>query len=522
MSLREYIRKRDFTRTREPEGGKKSGRGKALRFVIQKHAASRLHYDFRLELGSVLKSWAVPKGIPLKQGEKRLAVEVEDHPLGYANFEGIIPKGDYGGGTVMLWDTGKYISLGGDPAHDLKKGKLHFALKGRKLAGEWTLVRFKHGGDNQWLLMKSGSDAKPVSKKRDDESALSKRSMERIAKDGDAKWHSGHAEKTPPALKFVEPMKAKFVATPPRGKEWIYELKFDGYRAIAIKNGSKVELLSRSNKDLSARFPDVIDSVASLKPDGLMLDGEIVALDEEGRSSFQLLQGLEMGTVRPPIIYYVFDVLYENGESLQDLPFTKRRARLQKILGAKGRGLIRISGEIHGDPHRLLEETGKHGLEGIVGKKSDSIYEAGRRSGAWIKLKSVNEQEFVIGGWTPPKGTRSHFGALLIGYFAKGNLHFAGKVGTGFDGTSLASLFKTLKPLQQPVSPFTNLPEKTPGRWGGNITPAEMKRCKWVKPELVCQIKFAEWTRDGKLRQPVFLGLRDDKAAHKVVRERPA
>lgn len=522
MSLREYIRKRDFKKTREPGGNTKGGRKVGALFVIQKHAASHLHYDFRLELGGVLKSWAVPKGIPFKQGEKRLAVEVEDHPLNYAHFEGIIPARQYGGGTVMIWDIGKYSPLGGNPATDLKKGKLHFSLDGSKLKGEWTLVRLKHGGERQWLLLKSGDDQKPVSKKRDDESAASKRSMERIAKDGDAEWRSGHAEKTAPAIKFIEPMKAKFVAVPPHAGGWIYELKFDGFRALAIKNGNRVELLSRSKKDLAARFPDVVEAVESLGQTNFMLDGEIVAQDEQGRSSFQLLQGLEMGTARPAIAYYVFDLLYEDGKDLCKLPLEERRKRLRKILPGKKQGLIHFSAEIQGDPRKLLAETKKLGLEGIIGKKARSVYEPGRRSGAWIKVKSVNEQEFVIGGWTPPKGARSHFGALLIGYFAKGKFHFAGKVGTGFDDALLSSLSKMLKPLQQSGSPFADLPEATPGRWGGNITRAEMKRCKWVKPTLVCQIKFAEWTRDGKLRQPVFLGLRDDKDARKVMRERAA
>ncbi|HWB57914.1 MAG TPA: DNA polymerase ligase N-terminal domain-containing protein, partial [Chthoniobacteraceae bacterium] len=302
MSLREYAGKRDFTRTREPAA--KNGKpGKHNLFVIQKHAASRLHYDFRLEVGGVLRSWAVPKGIPFANGEKHLAVEVEDHPLDYADFEGIIPKGQYGGGTVMVWDIGKYESLGGDPAHDLKQGKLHFALKGRKLQGEWTLVKLRRGEENQWLLMKSGGALKPVSKKRDDESALSKRTMKRIAAEGDAVWQSGHREKKAAVakLKFVEPMKAKFVEKPPHGKEWIYELKFDGYRAIAIKTGAKVALLSRSEKDLSDRFPDVAEAVKSLDVVNAILDGEIVALDSQGRSSFQLLQGLELGEARPPL-----------------------------------------------------------------------------------------------------------------------------------------------------------------------------------------------------------------------------
>lgn len=534
MSLREYVRKRDFTRTREP-AGKEAGKKQAAhhRFVIQKHAASHLHYDFRLEMDGTLKSWAVPKGVPYARSEKRLAMQVEDHPIAYAGFEGIIPKGEYGGGTVMVWDQGTYEPLSKHPLKDLEGGKLHFFLHGKKLNGEWILVRLRRGDDRQWLLMKGGENNKPVSKKRDDESAISGRTMAQIAGDRDAEWHSGRkktgAVKRKPQktvakkavkLKFIEPMKARFLADPPRTGDWVYELKFDGYRALALKNGDAVQLLSRNEKDLSGRFPDIVESVKTLPVENAILDGEIVALDPKGRSSFQLLQAMETGTARPPIVYYLFDLLTVDGKSFLKMPLAARKKRLGEICAAAA-GPIRYSGNIEGSPGRLLAEVRKHGLEGIIGKRSGSHYEPGARSGAWIKLKCVNEQEFVIGGFTPPGGTRTHFGALLVGYYERGKLHYCGKVGTGFNHAMLLALHRRMKDLPAAECPFANLPEKKEARWGQSITVAQMKRCTWVKPQLVCQVKFAEWTRDAKLRQPVFLGLREDKLAHKVIRERP-
>jgi bifunctional non-homologous end joining protein LigD len=490
-----------------------------MRFVIQKHDASRLHYDFRLELGGALKSWAVPKGVPFKKGEKRLAVQVEDHPLEYADFEGVIPEGQYGGGTVMVWDSGTYEGLGSNPRKDLAAGHFHFALHGNKLDGEWTLVRIKRAGEHDWLLIKSGEDARPVSKKKDDESSLSGRGMARIARERAAEWNSDR-EGTVAKLKFIPPMKATLVAKPPEHGDWLYELKFDGYRALALKTGGDVRLFSSNGKDLSARFPEIAEAVARLPASAAALDGEIVALDGEGRSSFQLLQALEIGEKRPPLAYYIFDLLHYDGANLLAKPLGERRKKLTALLRNAAEP-VRESAEIRGDPEKLLAEVRRRGLEGIVGKLRDSRYEPGRRSHSWIKLKSVAEQELVIGGYTPPEGTRLHFGALLIGYYQGKELRFAGKVGTGFNAALLKLLYEKMRGLHRSSCPFANLPEREQGRWAQNITPREMKRCHWVKPELVCQIRFAEWTQDGKLRHPVFLGLREDKKAIQVVRERP-
>jgi bifunctional non-homologous end joining protein LigD len=523
-SLAEYRAKRNFQKTAEP-AGRKEARTQD-RFVIQKHAASRLHYDFRLEVDGTLKSWAVPKGVPFAKGDKRLAVQVEDHPVEYGGFEGIIPKGQYGGGTVMLWDTGTFENLGGDAAADLAAGKLHFALKGKKLRGEWTLVRIHRGEGHEWLLIKSGADLKPISKKADDESCISGRTMAQIANQKDAAWQSNRAEKKKKlkpaaALTFISPMKATLVEEPPRHGHWLYELKFDGYRALALKSGAHVQLLSRNEKNFAEHYPEIVEGVAALDVHDAILDGEVVALQGNGVPSFQLLQGIETGATRPPLAFYVFDVLRHDGEDLTGQPLHERRARLEKIL-ATAEEPVRFSASLKGEPEKLLAEIKKRGLEGLIGKARDSRYEIGRRSSNWIKLKCVHEQEFVIGGHTPPEGTRKHFGALLVGVHEKGELRFAGKVGTGFNTKLLEAIYRKMRALDQEECPFANLPEKQQGRWVQNITPREMSRCHWVAPRMVCQVRFTEWTSDGKLRHPVFIGLREDKDPSEITREVPA
>jgi bifunctional non-homologous end joining protein LigD len=317
-------------------------------------------------------------------------------------------------------------------------------------------------------------------------------------------------------------MKPRLLESPPPAGDWVYELKFDGIRACAVKDGSKISLVSRNGNELRTRFPEIATAMKNLPVEECVIDGEIVALDEEGRSSFQLLQALELEERKSPIRYYVFDVLQLNGKSLLQLPLVQRKALLAKLC-EEVEDPIRYSGEISGDAKSLLSEVKRRGLEGLIGKLRDSIYEPGRRSGAWIKLKCVNEQEFVIGGYTPPGGARKHFGALLVGYYdgdrKHSGLHFAGKVGSGFTSKSLSTLYQKMREEERSDCPFVDLPSKQGGKWVQGITPAEMRRCTWVNPAFVCQIKFAEWTRDGKLRQPVFLGLREDKDAHQVTRE---
>ena len=586
MGLLEYKSKRDFRKTVEPKGGKplpKAVKG-ASRFVIQKHDARRLHYDFRLQMEGVLKSWAVPKGLPWRKGEKHLAVEVEDHPIEYETFEGVIPEGNYGAGTVMVWDQGKYHVYGEEPAKSLREGKLHLVLDGKKAKGEWTLVRIR-GRDNeknQWLILKTGADAKPISKKLEDRSVKTGRTMKQIASDRDAEWESNRKDETTstrstlrarikaaikkkgqdeivgqahrlrksadgnrsdrsttqrskssandrfdqliadlPSAKprFIEPMKAKLVDEPPKHGDWIYELKFDGFRAIGVKIDKKVSLISRNEKTLDARFPEIVNAMKNLPVRECVIDGEIVALDEEGRSSFQLLQALEMEGRKSPLRFYVFDLLQLDGKSLLQLPLEERKQLLTKLCESVG-DPIRYSGEIGGDAKSLLAEVKRRGLEGLIGKQRKSVYEPGRRSGAWIKLKCMNEQEFVIGGYTPPAGSRKHFGAILVGYYEDGSLKFAGKVGTGFTAKTLSILHKKFLEEERDDCPFVDLPAKQNGKWVQGITPSMMKKMHWVNPKFVAEIKFAEWTRDKKLRAPVFLGLREDKNAHEVTRER--
>jgi bifunctional non-homologous end joining protein LigD len=574
MGLAEYKRKRDFRKTAEPVGKPLPKKVKgASRFVIQKHAARRLHYDFRLEMEGVLKSWALPKGLPWKRGEKHLAVEVEDHPIEYEDFEGVIPEGQYGGGTVMVWDRGTYYVYGEQPLKSLREGKLHLLLDGKKAKGEWTLVRIRgrDGEKNQWLILKTGDDAKPISNKLDDESVKTGRTMKQIADARDAEWQSGRAEdqgptsqfkarireaikkkvKDEPVAKahplraakqgkrsgrltvaslpklpsakprFVEPMKAKLVEKPPATGNWIYELKFDGIRLIAMKDHEKVSLVSRNQNDLSARFSEVVDVVKGLPADECVIDGEVVALDEEGRSSFQLLQAREMEGRATTVYFYAFDLLQLDGKSLVSLPLEARKDLLENLCAGAGDPRIRYSGAIGGDANQLLKEVQRRGLEGIIGKLRNSVYEPGRRSGAWIKLKCVEEQEFVIGGYTPPQGARKHFGAVLVGYYKNRDLVFAGKVGTGFTTKSLAALHKKFRAEERAECPFVDLPSKQNGQWVLGITPSMMKKIHWINPKFVAEIKFAEWTREGKLRAPVFVGLRDDKKPGEVVREAP-
>jgi len=574
MALEEYKRKRDFKKTVEPAGGKPLPakiKG-ASRFVIQKHAARRLHYDFRLEMEGVLKSWALPKGLPWKRGEKHLAVEVEDHPIEYEDFEGIIPEGQYGGGTVMVWDRGNYRVYGEQPVKSLKEGKLHLVLDGEKAKDEWTLVRIRgrEGEKNQWLILKTGTDAKPISKKLEDHSVKTGRTMRQIAEARDAEWESGREADASPTSKFkarirdaikkkknhevveqsyrqpvgkrsnppgagrptienlsdlpsakarfVEPMKAKLVAKPPATGDWIYELKFDGIRLIGIKRDEKVSLLSRNQNELTERFPEIVEAIRILPVRECVIDGEVVALDEEGRSSFQLLQAREMEGRRSPVYFYAFDLLQIDGKNLLSLPLEARKSVLEKLCAGSG-DPIRYSGAIGGDAEQLLGEVKRRGLEGIIGKQRNSVYEPGRRSGAWIKLKCVSEQEFVIGGYTPPQGSRKYFGAILVGYYENKKLVFAGKVGTGFAAKSLSMLYKKFQKDARGDCPFVDLPSKQNGQWVQDITPSMMRKMRWVNPVFVCEIKFAEWTRDKKLRAPVFLGLREDKNPGEVVRE---
>jgi bifunctional non-homologous end joining protein LigD len=574
-NLGRYHAKRDLAVSGEPAGGKLKGRvGEVRRFVIQKHDATRLHYDFRLEMDGVYRSWAVPKGLPTTPGDRALAVEVEDHPLEYGNFEGIIPAGNYGAGSVMLWDRGHYTVSGVAPERAYREGKMHLALAGEKCLGEWTLVRMhSRPGDKHtnWLVIKNNSPAHraAMTGTQRDLSVLSHRSMDEIA--GDVKPAKRSARIKPPPrrvkntgglpsprankrrspkrsgsnprpvaarergttavakknslprtrgnlapAKFILPMKALSVDEVPRGK-WRLEIKLDGYRAVAVINEGKVELWSRNRKPLTADYPEVVAALDQIRCRNAVIDGEIVALDERGHSRFQLMQN-RGNNGRVPIVYYVFDLLHHDGRSLLDTPIEERQMALEVLVG-KGSEALRFSPVFEIAPGKLLAEVRKKGLEGIIAKMPGSFYEPDRRSGAWLKCKVHGEQEFVIGGFTAPKNSRQYFGAILIGYYKDGRLEYAGKVGSGFDTARLAALHREFVKRQIGQCPFANLPAARKPRFGVGMTAAAMKHVTWVKPELVAQVQFTEWTADGSLRHPVFLGLRDDKRAREVVRE---
>jgi bifunctional non-homologous end joining protein LigD len=559
ISLARYNAKRNFHVTAEPAGEvEKSPTSRGALFVIQKHDASRLHYDFRLAMAGVLKSWAVPKGIPTAHGEKHLAVEVEDHPMSYARFEGIIPEGQYGGGTVMVWDIGEYQMLGGQPLQAWKEGRMHMRFSGKKMKGEWTLIRTRmQGGKNQWLLLKSGPKNVTITAKQDDQSALSGRTMAQIAKAKDKLWQSnrtrqsepiekeahevGKGSRRPPgdgreeelsplqttaplssknkkllAHRFLEPMKCLPVKTIPEGGEWLYELKFDGYRSLAIVRDGEALLLSRNKKSFNERFPAIVEEVAKLPLKDAVLDGEIVALDKDNRPAFQLLQNYESG----PLAYYLFDLLSLDGEDWKDRPLHERKARLKKLLEGVQAPLL-FSADLPGPTGAIWKQIQKQKLEGLIAKRRDSVYEAGRRSGEWAKIKAINVQEFVIGGYTEPQGARTNFGALLVGIYQDKKLLFCARVGTGFPHKLLASLHAQMQKLRITKCPFANLPVPRHSRWGGGVTASDMKKCAWIEPKLVCEVEFTEWTGDNSLRHPAFVGLRIDKDPHDVHREVP-
>ncbi|MGZ5537539.1 MAG: non-homologous end-joining DNA ligase [Chthoniobacterales bacterium] len=526
-SLREYRAKRDLTRTPEPAAPvlpNESKRKGPHRFVIQKHAASHLHYDWRLEMQGVLRSWAVPKGPPTQLKDARLAMHVEDHPLDYEKFEGTIPPGNYGAGTVMVWDYGVYQDITGNDAAAFHSGKMHIVMSGQKLKGEWILVKDKREPEsNRWLLIKAGESMKPLSAKMDDTSAISRRSMAAIAKDNDAQWQSNRPaamarrkmrltsrQTTPP--KFIEPMKCKPVTSLPNESNWTFEIKFDGYRCLALKNDDEVKLVSRNEKLLNARFPNVVRALAEV-PGDFAIDGEIVALDEEGRPSFQILQNNVSKAY--DAYFYAFDLLNRNGEELLRLPIEERRAFLDELL-PEPNDPLRRSPLLDAPSGQVLEAVRKLGLEGVVGKRNGSLYQPGERSGAWIKQRTSAEQEFVIGGYKP--GTRG-FDSLLVGVYENKYLIFVAQVKDGFVPRLRDEIFAQFKKLRTGVCPFVNLPEKKGARRGDALTAEKMKECRWLKPKLVCQVAFVEWTHADNLRHAKFIAMRDDKKASEVVRE---
>jgi bifunctional non-homologous end joining protein LigD len=599
MSLSKYVAKRDFTKTAEPKAGKSKDTGKLL-FVIQKHDASRLHYDFRLEMDGVLKSWAVPKGPSTDPQVKRLAMMVEDHPYDYRNFEGIIPKGEYGGGTVIVWDEGSYEpieEIKGKKAQEkhllkqLEAGSLKIKLHGKKLEGEFALVKTHGMGDNAWLMIKHNDEfasKKDVTKQ--DESVLSGKTINEVEKNGEKVWQNGHeesikkskspgektAEKAEAAAKRktnaaataadsspetgaaaknkkssnadkkkpvddnksseridttallkqlpksnipigMKPMLATLVNEPFDDPDWVYEVKWDGYRALGFVKKGDVELLSRNNKSFNERFYPIYSLLKEWKINAVV-DGEILVLNEKGISNFGDLQNWR-SEADGDLVYYVFDLLWYEGKSLMDLPLSQRQAVLKEVLPVDD-DRIRLSKVFTANGLDFFNAAQKMGLEGIIAKKSDSVYLADYRSKEWLKVKVHKRQEVVIAGYTRNEDTSKQFSSLLLGVYENGALQYVGKVGTGFSDKVQKEMMAQFKPLVTDKSPFDILPDvNKPSRFRPNPPKA---KATWLKPELVCEVAFSEVTSDGVFRHPSFQGMRIDKTAKEVLRETAA
>ena len=543
MALEEYQRKRDFRRTPEPAGVRAPGKGPAaapLSFVVQKHAARRLHYDFRLELNGVLLSWAIPKGPSLDPGEKRLAVHVEDHPIEYGGFEGVIPKGQYGGGTVLLWDRGTWMPAEPDPEAALKKGALKFRLDGEKLHGNWALVRMGGKaaakglgeGRENWLLIKEGDEeAAPGSDTalvdRNPLSVATGRSMEAIAADRDRLWDSERGEipgDPAPTAKPARPtgwtrpagarrgkmperllpQLATLVEKAPAGNEWLHEIKYDGYRLLAHVERGDVRLVTRNGLDWTGKFPVLARALAELPVDTALLDGEVVALAADGTTSFSALQDAIARGDTAGLVFFAFDLLYRDGYDLTGAALDDRKAALGGLVPSDAGGAVRYSDHQIGRGAEFYRHACAYKLEGTIAKRRDRPYRPGRGTD-WLKIKCYKNDEFVIVGFTDPAGQRHGFGALLLGYYdAEGGLRYAGRCGTGFSDARLAELRPRLEAIERRDLPIV-LPKGV-----------SKKGVHWTEPHFVAEVRYAEWTADGILRHPSFQGLREDKSPKEV------
>lgn len=510
--LATYRKMRDFARSPEPRGnGKKAAGGRS--FVVQKHDATRLHYDFRLELDGVLKSWAVPKGPSPDPAEKRLAVQVEDHPVEYGSFEGTIPKGAYGAGTVEIWDRGTWTPEG-DAREGIEKGRLKFRLSGRKLRGGWMLVRMQGraagNGKENWLLIKERDEKRQYVSAKPPDAAPKRQDGARHRIPVSPGGMPGARKAPLPARQAPE--LATLVRAVPEGDEWLHETKFDGYRMLGRLEDGKARILSRNGKDWTGVFPSVARAVEALPARTALVDGEIVVLDENGLSDFQALQNALDRDARHAFIYYLFDLPHLDGQDLAEVPLEERKRALRTLLrGAKRSGVLRYSDHHVGDGPEFVKEACRLGLEGVVSKRRTSRYRGGRGR-EWLKVKCSLRQEFVIGGYTDPQGGRKGLGALLVGVRDGEDLVYAGRVGTGFTEESLQALERRLAKFRRDRSPFHRKLAGVAARGG----------IHWVEPKLVAEVKFTSWTRDGRLRHPSFAGIREDKDPAEIVREKPA
>jgi bifunctional non-homologous end joining protein LigD len=519
LDIETYNRKRDFSKTKEPRGRKLKGKGNS--FVVQKHDASRLHWDFRLELDGVLKSWAVPKGPSLDPDEKRLAMRTEDHPLDYGGFEGTIPKGEYGGGTVMLWDDGRWIpEPGKDPSKTIDEGHLHFTLEGERMKGEWVMFRLKpRPGEKAepWMLKKvtdAFADAENGDALVDNEvtSVTTGRTMAEIAAGADV-WRSnrggqkgGRGKRKPSAAPppFEEPQLATLVDEVPTGNSWIHEYKYDGYRLLLAVGEGLATAWTRNGKDWSDKFKALVKAATRL-PAGCLIDGEAVAIDDGGKPSFQLLQATLKDQKGANLVFYAFDLLIDRGENIRRLPNIERKERLAALLKRVSPPII-YGDHVIGRGEALFEEMCKQGGEGIVSKKASAPYK-GARTRSWLKVKCIQRQEFVIVGWSE-SDKRLGFRSLLLAAREGGKLTYVGKVGTGFSGKLIEELMDRFRPLETDAAPV-------------EVPRADRKGAHFMRPVLVAEIAFTEFTNEGILRHPSFVGLREDKPASEVVVETP-
>jgi bifunctional non-homologous end joining protein LigD len=528
MGLKEYEAKREFEQTPEPKPGLRPG-GDQLIFVVQKHAARRLHYDLRLEVEGVLKSWAVPKGPSLDPAVKRLAVMVEDHPLDYKDFEGVIPEGNYGAGSVIVWDWGVYQHPAAKDRQEsekllldgLSKGDLKFVLAGEKLQGEFALVKTAKDEKSWLLLKKKDSYATKEDVLGENRSVVSHKTLEEIATANPSvssrqkninqicrreAMESADLNDAPvkPMPHGIKPMLATLIKEPFDHPEWLFEVKLDGYRAIAEIQDGEVSLYSRNRISLNKKFFPVAEALQKLEFEAVF-DGEIVVVDDQGRPDFQKLQNYQKSG-SGHLLYYVFDLLFFHGHDLTNLPLVRRKELLKEILPAAQQ--IKFSDHIWEEGRLFFKVVQEKGLEGIIAKHSQSGYRMGRRSRQWLKIKTQLAQEGVIAGFTQPRGGRKYFGSLVLGVYEGGELIYIGHSGGGFGDANLKETYERLQPLIQKACPF-------------QINPTPDTPVTWVKPQLVCEVAFAGWTEDGIMRQPVFSRLRDDKAAREVKREKP-